>query len=124
MLHRRPGILGVALLTCASLSISVVAQTERGPYARIAIMRAIDGHPVEWEEGYVRHIDWHKRVKDPFNWYSYTIWASGERQRWIIYATFGHAAASLSARSASRETTSTSSPRIFSTLTPSDVSLR
>jgi hypothetical protein len=59
-------------------------------------MRAIDGHSVDWEEGYVRHIDWHKRVKDPFNWYSYTIWASGEHQRFVIYATFGHAATSLS----------------------------
>ena len=28
--------------------------------------------------------------------YSYSVWASSERQRWIIYATFGHAAASLS----------------------------
>jgi hypothetical protein len=59
-------------------------------------MRTIDGHSVEWEEGYVRHIDWHKKVKDPFNWYSYSVWASSERQRWIVYATFGHAASSLS----------------------------
>src|SRR5262249_10730035 len=27
-----------------------------GPYARIAIMRAVDGHGVEWEAGYVRHL--------------------------------------------------------------------
>jgi len=71
------------------------AQTGRGPYARIAIMRALDGHGVEWEEGYIRHLDWHRRVKDPFNWYSYSVWASTERQRWIIYATFGHTASSL-----------------------------
>jgi hypothetical protein len=96
MRDRWLGVLGVALLVCACHSISVVAQTERGPFARIAIMRAIDGHSVEWEEGYVRHIDWHKKVKDPFNWYSYTVWASSERQRWIVYATFGHAASSLS----------------------------
>lgn len=95
MHHRWIGVLGTALLLCAGHSISVVAQTERGPFARIAIMRAIDGHSVEWEEGYVRHIDWHKRVKDPFNWYSYSVWASSERQRWIVYATFGHAASSL-----------------------------
>lgn len=72
------------------------AQTEAGPFARIAIMRAIDGHAVEWEEGYIRHLEWHRQVKDPFKWYSYTVWASAEHQRWIIYATFGHAAVSLS----------------------------
>ena len=70
--------------------------TERGPYARIAFMRALDGHAVEWEAGYIRHLEWHRQAKDTFNWYSYSIWASTERQRWIIYATFGHTAAELS----------------------------
>lgn len=72
------------------------AQSERGPYARIAIMRARDGRSVEWEAGYIRHLEWHRQAKDPFGWYSYSIWASAERQRWIIYATFGHTAAELS----------------------------
>jgi hypothetical protein len=34
-------------------------------------MRAIDGHSVEWEEGYIRYLEWHRRVKDSFKWYSY-----------------------------------------------------
>src|SRR5262249_41135520 len=71
-------------------------QTDRGPYARIALMRALDGHSVEWEAGYIRHLEWHRQAKDTFNWYSYSVWASSERQRWIIYATFGHTAAELS----------------------------
>jgi hypothetical protein len=96
MQHRWLGAFGFILLVVAGLSVPGVAQTERGPFARIAIMRAIDGHSVEWEAGYIRHLEWHRRVKDPFNWYSYSVWASTERQRWIIYATFGHAAASLS----------------------------
>jgi hypothetical protein len=96
MQHRWLGILTMTLIAGVARAVPGVAQTERGPYARIAIMRAIDGHGVEWEEGYIRHLEWHRRVKDPFNWYSYSIWASSERQRWIIYATFGHAASSLS----------------------------
>lgn len=84
------------MLAGAVLPGRVAAQTERGPYARIAIMRALDGHAVEWEAGYVRHLEWHRQIKDPFKWYSYSVWASTERQRWIVYATFGHAAASLS----------------------------
>jgi hypothetical protein len=86
------------------LSAIVVVQTgrnpevqpKRGPYARIAIMRAIDGHSVDWEAGYIRHLEWHRQAKDTFGWYSYSVWASTERQRWIIYATFGHTAAELS----------------------------
>jgi hypothetical protein len=96
MLHRGLGIVAIPLLVCAVLPEADVAQTPSGPFARIAIMSAIEGHAVEWEEGYIRHLQWHRQVKDPFNWYSYSVWASSDRQRWIIYATFGHAAASLS----------------------------
>ena len=74
------------------------AQTEQppGPYARIAILRALDGQTVDLEAGYIRHLEWHRQAKDTFRWYTYTVWASTERQRWLIYATFGHTAASLS----------------------------
>jgi hypothetical protein len=96
MQHRWPAVLAVTLLVCARSPFTGIAQTERGPYARIAIMRAIEGHAVEWEEGYIRHLQWHRQVNDPFKWYSYSVWASSDRQRWIVYATFGHAAASLS----------------------------
>src|SRR5262245_14346617 len=67
-----------------------------GRYGLIAIMCARDGQSVEWEAGYIRQLEWHRQAKDPFAWYSYSVWASSERQRWIIYATFGHTAAELS----------------------------
>src|ERR1700738_4771813 len=78
------------------LPATIAAQTERGPFARISIMRALDGQTVDLEAGYIRHLEWHRQAKDTFRWYSYTVWASTERQRWLIYATFGHTAASLS----------------------------
>jgi hypothetical protein len=89
------------ILVGTMLSAFLISQTAQnnqatGPYARIAIMRALDGHGVDWEAGYIRHLEWHRQAKDPFEWYSYSVWASGERQRWIIYATFGHTAAELS----------------------------
>lgn len=55
-----------------------------------------EGHSVDMEAGYIRHLEWYQEAKDPFAWYSYSVWASTERQRWIIYATFGHTAAELS----------------------------
>jgi len=84
------------LLVALFLPTILVAQTERGPFARIAILRPNDGQSVDLEAGYIRHLEWHRQAKDPFGWYSYTVWASTERQRWLIYATFGHTAASLS----------------------------
>ena len=65
-----------------------------GPYARISILRPHDGDTVDFESGYIRHLDWHRQNKDTWVWYGWTIWA-GERQRWFVYATFGHSAAEL-----------------------------
>lgn len=100
MRHGWIRMVGAALLIGTAFPTHLASQTETahapGPYARIAIMRALDGHSVDWEAGYVRHLEWHRQAKDPFGWYSYSVWASGERQRWIIYATFGHSAAELS----------------------------
>jgi hypothetical protein len=98
MKHLWLGIVGIVLptLVLAQTAGQTIGQADRGPYARIAIMRALDGHSVDWEAGYIRHLEWHRQAKDPFNWYSYSVWAADERQRWIIYATFGHTAASLS----------------------------
>jgi hypothetical protein len=104
MKHRWLAPIKAALLVGTVFPRLLMAQTVQtgqpaqapGPYARIAIMRALDGHSVELEAGYIRHLEWHRQAKDTFGWYSYSVWASTERQRWIIYATFGHTAAELS----------------------------
>jgi hypothetical protein len=72
----------------------VAMTTEHGTYARIAFLRPHDGHTVDFEAGYIRHLEWHRQAKDPWVWYGWSIWA-GERQRWFVYASFGHSAASL-----------------------------
>src|SRR5215471_16823709 len=73
----------------------VLAESSPGPYARIAVLRPNEGDTVDFEAGYSRHLEWHRQAKDPWTWYGWSIW-SGERQRWFVYATFGHTAASLS----------------------------
>jgi len=78
----------------ALVATSLLAQAEHGPYARIAILRPHDGATVDFEAGYTRHLEWHRQAKDTWTWYGWTVWA-GERQRWFVYATFGHTAASL-----------------------------
>jgi hypothetical protein len=102
IVNLRARIVGVGILVGTLLPTLLISQTRQstqtaGPYALIGIMRALDeSHTVDLEAGYIRHLEWHRQVRDPFNWYSYSIVASTERQRWIIYATFGHTAAELS----------------------------
>jgi hypothetical protein len=83
--------LGIAV---AALPTLLGAQTERGPYARIAILRPHDGDTVDFEAGYIRHLEWHRQARDGWVWYGWNVWA-GERQRWFVYASFGHSAADL-----------------------------
>src|SRR5262245_62080777 len=89
VMHRRwfaTVTLGVVLL--------LPAPTPDGPYARIAILHPRDGQTVEFEAGYVRHLAWHQQAGDKWAWYGWTV-TFGERQRWFVYATFGHSAASF-----------------------------
>jgi len=98
MKHRWLGIVGTTLVVGMALPTPLAAQTgaqgERGPFARIAILRPHDGKTVDFEAGYIRHLEFHRQARDPWTWYGWSIWA-GERQRWFVYATFGHSAASL-----------------------------
>lgn len=94
MKHRCLGFIGTALLVGTALPDRIVAQTERSLYARIAVLRPHDGDTVGFEAGYIRHLQWHREARDSWVWYGWTVWA-GERQRWFVYATFGHSAASL-----------------------------
>jgi hypothetical protein len=87
-------IVGLVLLVGAMLPAPLVAEGERGPFARIAVLHPRDGDTVDFEAGYMRHLEWHRQAKDTFVWYGWSVWA-GERQRWFVYATFGHTAASL-----------------------------
>jgi hypothetical protein len=47
---------------------------------------------MDFESGYIRHLEWHRQAGDPWTWYGWSI-THGERQRWFVYATFGHTAA-------------------------------
>lgn len=81
----------LALLYPMLLAAQTATAKEQASFARIAILRPNDGDTVEFEAGYIRHLDWHRQAKDSWRWYGWTVWA-GERQRWFLYATFGHSA--------------------------------
>lgn len=95
MKHRWLGIAGTLLPTLlVAQAGGPDAPTGRGPYARIAVLRPHDGQTVEFEAGYIRHLEWHRGARDPWVWYGWSV-TFGERQRWFYYATFGHSAAAL-----------------------------
>ena len=79
----------VALFLGAVFPAEVATQVERGPFARISILHPRDGHTIDFESGYIRHLAWHQQAKDSWVWYGWTV-TFGERQRWFVYATFGH----------------------------------
>jgi hypothetical protein len=102
MSHPGRGIAGAVLVGGVLLPALVVAETKPGPYARIAVLRPHDGKTVEFEAGYIRHLAWHEQAKDPFAWYGWSV-TFGERQRFFVYATFGHAVANFDAAVAPAE---------------------
>lgn len=51
MTHRWLGIVGMALLAGTVRPALLVAQTERGPYARIAMLRPHDGDTLDFDAG-------------------------------------------------------------------------
>jgi hypothetical protein len=57
-------------------------------------MRPLDGHFVDFEAAYIRHLAWHQQAKDTWIWYGWTVNYS-ERRMWFIYGSFGHSAESL-----------------------------
>jgi len=54
----------IGAMVPALLIAQTVPQTGRGPYARIAILRPHDGDTVDFEAGYIRHLEWHRQAKD------------------------------------------------------------
>jgi hypothetical protein len=77
MKHRWFGIVSTGLLiptlVSAQSRAQAGAQTERGPYARIAVLHPLNGHTVDFEAGYIRHLAWHQQAKDVWAWYGWTM---------------------------------------------------
>jgi len=94
MKHRWLGIVGTLFFVFLTPVVAQPGPQTDGPYARIAVLRPHDGDTIDFEAGYIRHLEFHRQAKDTWTWYGWTVWA-GERQRWFVYATFGHSAASL-----------------------------
>ena len=66
----------IAALLLALLAWPVAAAEQR--YARITVLAPRDGMQKEFEEGYKRHLEWHRAHADRWSWYGWTV-TTGER---------------------------------------------
>ena len=78
---------------CAGCSLTTRRRPEPGgPYARIAVLRPHDGDTVDFEAGYIRHLEWHRQADDTGSGTAgpsrTAIGSAGSSTR-----SFGHAAA-------------------------------
>ncbi|HEX6535804.1 MAG TPA: hypothetical protein VF041_14495 [Gemmatimonadaceae bacterium] len=84
----------VALLALLALSAApLVAQEPERPVhegaARVFAIRPHAGMERQFEDGYRRHLDWHRQAGDPWAWYLWQV-TNGERAGLYVDGTFEH----------------------------------
>lgn len=84
-------LLAVSLLI---LSTQATAQTAPGPLARMVTIQPRPGMAPEFEKGYRRHLEWHRKAGDSWTWHGWSF-VLGERLGMFMDGTFGHTASSF-----------------------------
>jgi len=57
--------------------------------ARIVVIKPNPGKQQDFQEGYRRHLEWHRRARDSWAWYGWRI-VTGDRAGYFMDGTFGH----------------------------------
>lgn len=87
------------LLAASLLLLSAHAgaqQAPAGPYARMVVIQPKPGQGAAFEQGYQRHLEWHRKAADRWTWHGWSF-VLGERLGMFMDGTFGHAAANFDA---------------------------
>lgn len=80
---------GVLLVMCSVAAGEAKAQEQTGTAARIVVIKPKEGMQKQFEDGYKRHLDWHRRNKDSWVWYGWQV-VAGPRLGYFVDGTFGH----------------------------------
>ena len=86
------GLVGVVVLGLIGAEVS--AQAPAPPprrYARMVVLEPRDGQERNFEEGYQRHLEWHRQQKDSWTWLGWSF-VLGPRLGQFMDGTFGHPA--------------------------------
>ena len=80
--------------------------------ARITILAPNSGMQKDLEEGYKRHLEWHRANADRWTWYGWTV-ITGPRFGYLIDGTFHHAPADFNAPVAPAEDAADNARNVF-----------
>src|SRR5690348_5844496 len=78
----------IPLITWLALSSPAAAQT--GNVARIVVWQMKPGMDRDFQEGYKRHLQWHRDNRDTWAWRGWIL-SSGDRVDYFVDGTFFHA---------------------------------
>jgi hypothetical protein len=84
-------VIACVLGLCAAVSLSYA---EDATLARIVVIQPKLGKAAEFQAGYKRHLEWHRRNRDPWQWYGWTF-VLGDRLGQFMDGTFGHTSSEL-----------------------------
>jgi hypothetical protein len=90
MNSQRTRMLLLLTLSFASVRLSDAQTQQNGNVARLVLWQAKPGMSRDLEEGYKRHLEWHRKNGDLWTWYGWTI-ISGDRFGYFVDGTFFHA---------------------------------
>lgn len=84
-----PIAIAAAALACA---VPATAGTPETRFARMVVITPKAGREAAFEQGYARHLQWHRNNSDPWTWHGWSF-VLGERLGKFMDGTFRHAAA-------------------------------
>lgn len=77
-----------AITVAVTLLLALPAKAQQGPAAHFFVYQVNDGAQTKFEDGYRRHLGWHRSHHDPLAWYGWTV-SDGKRDGYFIDASVG-----------------------------------
>jgi hypothetical protein len=77
------------VLVLALLFIGIALPGRAQTAAKMVTWQPKPGMERDFEEGYKRHLEWHRRNNDPWVWHGWTL-LTGERAGWFVDGSFFH----------------------------------
>lgn len=85
-----------AALLLSSTCAMAVAGPPADDHARVVVIVPKPGQAAAFEQGYARHLRWHREHADPWTWHGWSF-VLGERLGQFMDGTFGHEASAFDA---------------------------
>lgn len=88
--------IGATLLMLSLGAYIPIGHAQSGTLARIVVIQPKPGRAADFEAGYQRHLEWHRKNDDPWRWYGWSF-VLGHRLGLFMDGSFDHTSAELDA---------------------------